>query len=81
MAVRTFSHYTATVTAGPILPVVDIVIEYYDDDGEFIGCWGQELEAFGCTWRDLGTQVLRGMQLLALDVDPLTNQTIMVDLT
>jgi hypothetical protein len=81
MSDRIFSHYHANVSAGPGMVAIDVMVNYYDTNGEFMGNYGEHLIAFATTWKDVATVVRTGLRLLGLDEDPVRNVSPMVDLS
>jgi hypothetical protein len=81
MSETPFSHYKATIEGGPGHVAIDVLVEYYNVEDEFVGQYGEHLIAFATTWRDVATVVRTGLHLFELDVDPLTNISPMVDLS
>jgi hypothetical protein len=81
MPERQFSHYRATVVAGPAHPEVIVDVVYTDVHGEVIGIYGQTMVGFACTWRDVAEVVRDGLRSNRLDLDPCKSVSPMVDLT
>ncbi len=67
MAKRTFSHYTATIVAGPGLNLVAVDVTYYDTHNQEIGHWSDDAMAFAYNWQDVARVVTRGLREMRTD--------------
>jgi hypothetical protein len=81
MSERRLGHYQLVVRAGPAHTDVQADVEYFDQDREYVGHYGETMIAFATTWKDVAWLIRHGEQLLRLDRDPVPNPSPMVDLS
>ncbi len=78
---RELDHYMLTVTAGPGIHTVVVVVIYFDVQGEVIGEFFDGAMAFGYTWRDVARIIRTGAKKHGIDRDPCHTDSPHVDLT